>query len=419
MKDKVQHIKQKFSNNRKVAENYFFMTFLNSANLVISLLFFPYLIRTLGKEAYGMYVFILSNIQFFLIFVNFGFNYPALKKISLHSTDNKIKSQTLSEVFTAKIYLLVLCTLVFLVLVFSVPFVRTNLVFYAVIFTSLSICILSPAWYFQGIQKMKFVTYLNLTVRILTIPLILIFVKSPADLLNFTLIITPLPVLGGVFTFFYLQIKEKAQIRFIPFTSLKPVFTDAMPFFWTSAFGTFKQESVTLIIGTFFSMGSVALWDLANKIISIPRMITNSINSALFPKVVKNHNSESVKKIIRYESFIGLAISLLITVFGYWAVLVLGGKEMLAAYPLAVILSFTIYTGLVVGCYVNFVFIPHNHYYFVTKNQLVSFVSFLLLSAIGLLISKNIIALVSAFALSHLVEIIYCRYLTKKHKLLC
>jgi len=404
--------------HKKVAENYFFMTFLQGASLLIGLLLFPYLIRTLGKEAYGTYVFILSNIQFFLIFVNFGFDYPALKKTSLHPTDNQIKSRTISEVFTAKFYLLVLCAAVFSVLIFVVPFVRANAVFYIVIFTSLLTNILFPVWYFQGIQKMKFVTYVNLSVRILTIPLILIFVKSPADLLIFVLIITLLPVAGAIFTFFYLQIKEKIQIRFVPFVSLKPVFADALPFFWTSAFGTLKKESVTLIIGAFFDMGSVALWDLANKIVQIPRLITNSINSALFPKVVKNHNAESVKRIIRYETIIGLAISLLIAVFGYWAVIFLGGKEMLAAYPLAVILSFTIYAWLIVGCYINFVFVPHNKYYFVTKNQFAALASFLLLSAIGLLISKNVIVLVSTYALSHLVEIIYCKYLTKRHKLL-
>ena len=418
MKDKVQHIKSLFSNNRKVAENYFFMTFLQGSSLLIGLLLFPYLIRTFGKETYGTYVFIHSNIQFFLIFISFGFNMPALKKISLHPTDKQVKSQTVSEVFTAKIYLLTLCAVVLLLLIFFVPFVRANAVFYLVIFTTLFIDILFPSWYFQGIQKMKFVTYVNLSVRILTIPLIFIFVKSPDDLLKFTLIVTLLPVAGSVFTFFYLQIKEKIQIRFVCLASLKPVFSDALPFFWTSAFGTFKKESIPFILGTFFDMGSVALYDLANKIVQAPRFITGSINLALFPKVIKNHNSESVKKIIKYETIVGLIISLLIAVFGYWAVLILGGKEMLAAYPLAVVLSFTIYACLIVNCYVNFVFVPHSKYRFVTQNQFVALASFLLLSIIGLLIFKNIIILPLAYTLSHLIEIVYCRYLTKKHKLL-
>ena len=418
MKDKTKHIKLLWYDNSKVAENYFFMTFLQGANLLIGLLLFPYLIRVLGKEAYGTYIFIFSNIQLFSIFVSFGFDFPALKKISLFLNDNKVKSQTISEVFTAKVYLFILCAVVFALLIFTVPFVSINSVLYIIIFSTLLIEILFPIWYFQGIQKMKFVTYVNLTFRLLSIPLIFIFIKSSDDLLKYTLIVSLLPVLGGVFTFFYLQIKEKITIRFVRLESLKFVFKDALPFFWTSAFGTLKKESVTFIIGTFFSMGDVALYDLANKLVVIPRMITNSINTALFPNIVQNYNLTRIRKIIKYERVIGLMNTLVIVAVGYWAVLILGGKDMLAAYPLAVILSFTIYAWLIVGCYINFLFVPQGKYYFVTKNQFAALLSFLIFAAIGLLISKNIFILVTAYALSHLVEIIYCRYLIKKHKLL-
>ena len=418
MKGKIENIKTKFLDNKKVAENYFFMTFLQGASLLIGLLLYPYLIRVLGKEAYGTYIFIFSNIQFFVLFISFGFGLPALKKISLNADNLAIKSRTISEVLTAQSLLFVLCAVILAILIYFVPFVNAHFWLYIIIFSITLVEILFPTWYFQGIQKMKFVTYVNLTLRILTVPLIFIFIKSPDDLLKYALIVTLLPLAGSIFTFFNLQIKEKIEIRFVSLASLKPVFKDALPFFWKSVFGVTKSETVTFILGAFFSMESVAIYDLANKIITVPRLITNSINTALFPKVVKNHSSESVKKIIKYETIIGLIITVLVAIFGYWVVLIWGGKNMLAAYPLTVILSFTIYAWLIVGCYINFVFIPHHKYYFVTRNQIAAFVSFLLFAAIGLLISKNITILVVAYTLSYVVEIIYCRYLIKKHRLL-
>jgi len=414
----IENIKTKFFNNKKVAENYFFMTFLQGANMLIGLLLFPYLIRVLGKEAYGTYIFILSNIQFFALFIGFGFGFPALKKISLNTDNLDIKSKTISEVFTAKSLLFALCAVILAVLIYFVPFVNKHFWLYIIIFSTTSVEFLFPNWYFQGIQKMKFITYVNLTFRLLSIPFIFIFIKSPDDLLKYTIIISLLPVLGGVFTFFYLQIKEKITIRFVSLKTLKTVFKDAMPFFWTSAFGTLKKESVTFVIGTFFGMGDVALYELANKLVVIPRMITNSINAALFPNVVQNYSLVKIRKIIKYERIIGLINTLIIIAIGYWAVLILGGEDMLASYPLAVILSFTIYAWLIVGCYINFIFVPQNRYYFVTKNQFAALLSFLIFAAIGLLISKNVIILVAAYALSHAVEIFYCKYLIKKHKLL-
>ena len=108
----------------------------------------------------------------------------------------------------------------------------------------------------------------------------------------------------------------------------------------------------------------------------------------------------------------------MIAAFGYWAVLILGGKNMVGAYPLAVIQSITIYTWLIVGCYINFVFIPKNRYNLVATNQFVAMVSFLLLAVCSLLFYKNVIIIVSAFAISHIAEIIYCRDAVRRHKLL-
>ncbi len=184
---------------------------------------------------------------------------PALKKISLFPDDNQIKSQTISEVFTAKILLFLLSALVLALLILTISFVNVNAIFYIVIFSTLLIDILFPSWYFQGIQKMKFVTYVNLTLRILTIPFIFLFIKSPADLLKYTLIVSFFPLAGGMFSFYYLQIKEKVQIRFVALPNLQQVFADALPFFWTSAFTVLKKESLTLIIGTFLFQGLVTM----------------------------------------------------------------------------------------------------------------------------------------------------------------
>jgi PST family polysaccharide transporter len=91
---------------------------------------------------------------------------------------------------------------------------------------------------------------------------------------------------------------------------------------------------------------------------------------------------------------------------------------MIDSYPLAIILSITVLVWLVVGSYISFIFVPQNRYYFVTRNQLVAFISFFIICLPGVLIFHNIMAIVTALTLSGLCEIAYCNYLIKKHKLL-
>ena len=417
MKELIYILRSKFENNKKVAENYFFMTFLASSALVVGLIIYPYAVRVLGKEAYGIYVFLFSNVQLFQLITTFGFDTPALKKIALFPDNREVKSRVVSEVLISKSLLFCLSLVVLSVVSRFIPFLQKHILLYYILFSLQLVEILFPTWYFQGIQKMKFVTYTNLIIRMSTIPLVFIFVHSPNDLLLCAVIVSLLPLVGGFFAFCYMLVKEDVKLRFISIRRLKSTFRNALPFFWTTAFGTVKKESLTFIVGAFFDMQSVAILDLANKLVLIPRIIATSINGALFPDIMTNSSTDRVRRIMRYETYIALIIITLIAAFGYWAVLILGGRDLLAAYPLAIIRSITIYTWLIVDCYIYFVFIPKNRYRLVANNQFVAMASFLLLAVCSLLFYKSLIVIVSMFTISHIVEVIYCRYAVRRYKL--
>jgi PST family polysaccharide transporter len=278
--------------------------------------------------------------------------------------------------------------------------------------------IIFPSWYFQAIQKMKFVTIINLLFRGLTIPFIFIFIKTTNDTAIYTLIVSASIIAGAVSGAYLLWKEERIIPKFIKISRLKNYFIDGLPFFWTFAAGTVKKESVTLIIGASFSMADVALYDLANKIIQLPLILTSNINRALFPKIIAEKSEKTIRRIICYETFIGIMCFTVILFLGYWVVLLMGGKSMVAAYPLTVVLSTTILSWLVVGAYISFIFVPKKRYYFVTQNQLVAFFSFFVFTGIGLLFYKNIIMMAIAYALSGFCEIFYCKYLIRKYRLL-
>ncbi len=134
--------------------------------------------------------------------------------------------------------------------------------------------------------------------------------------------------------------------------------------------------------------------------------------------LVKNPTKQNIKKVFRYETWIGIIITILVAAFGYPAVLLLGGRDMFEAFPIAVVLSVTIFLWLIVGCYINFVFVPQNKYYLITKSQLTAFLSFAIISAFVIIFYPNILLLVAAYVLSHFAEWLYCHVVTKKQNLL-
>ncbi len=279
-------------------------------------------------------------------------------------------------------------------------------------------CVLFPQWYFQGIQKMKVVTYIQLGLKLLSLPIIFLLIKGPKELNLYALIVSLISVLGGVIAFGIISYYHKIKIQFVGIRELKTWFKDAFPFFLSTSAGVFKEQSIVIIIGAIFGMKDVAIYDLANKLIMVPRTIFMSINAAIFPKLISNISSSKVKRIINIESLMSLSVIVFIALFGKWIVVLMGGVDMIFAYPLAVLLSVTVMTWLVVGAYISFVFIPANKYFLVSKNQLIALGSFAIYTIIGLSIYNSILVLGIAIALSGITEIIYCKLITKKYKLL-
>ena len=407
-----------FKSNKVVVENYFFMTVLQVLNTLFYVLIYPYLIRTLGAESYGLYVFAMSIVTYFVSFVGFGFDLPAVKIIAQYPTDEKLKAHTLSCIYTAKVYLEILSLIVFSIIIFSVPYLRNNWALLFICFSQTLTNIIFPQWYFQGLQKMRIVTYVQLGLKLISLPFIFLTIHTSNDINAFALIASITSIAGGFGAAVIIRFYDRIRIQLMPFGAVKKWFAEATPFFLSSSASLIKEQSVAILIGVFFGMKDVAIYDLANKIVAVPRLLLTSINGALFPNIVSKFSTALIKKILRYQVYLCLFIIGLIALFGKWVVLLMGGVSLAGSYPLAIILSVTILPWLIVSSFIYFIFVPNNNYYFVTKNQVVALISFVVYAAIGLLFVDNISVLAAALSLSGLTEIVFCSYLIRKNALL-
>ena len=317
MRNHLQEFKKIFINNKKIAENYFFMTLLLVLNSFFGLLIYPYLIRTLGAESYGIYIFASTVVNYFICFIGFGFDMYGVRLIAENPFSIKKKSNVLSIIFTTKLYLEIVSIILAVLVSFVFPILRTYFWVYIVCFSN---------------------TFLNMM----------------------------------------------------------------------------KIQTINLIIGTRYSMTDLALYDLANRIVSIPLMLITNINSALFPKVVSNFNVPLIKKILMTERIIGILAVLTVVIFGKIAIQILGGEAMEGSYWIAVILSFTIFAFLQTSCYIGLILIPNRKDSYVLKDLILSFTTLFTLIVLGMLLSKNILALPLAFSLAALAELLYLRNVSKK-----
>lgn len=379
---------------------------------LVGFLIYPYIIRTLGAEQYGLYAFLLAIALYFQDLIDFGFDSPCTKRAAISAGDKDELSRTVSVVFYCKLVLIFLSLCIALPVVILIPVLRENLWLFAIIFVQNLYKTFYPQWYYLGTKNMKFSSILQAVIRISQIPLTLILVRTEADLIVYSAIISGTMLAGSFVGGANVLMHGVKLVKVNPVYMLE-FFREATPFFVTTISGRVKEKTLTSIIGAFFGMRDVAIYDLANKIIQIPKLLLNSINAALFPEVVTNPTPQRVAKILKYERLIALGTILFIVLLGYPAALVLGGRDMVQAYPVALILSFTIYFSLIAGAYLQFVFVARGAYRHVALNQLFALISCLCLCAIGMWIYPSVWSVALSLSLSTAGEVLYCRFFSK------
>lgn len=406
------------SNNKKVMENYFFMTVLQILNMCFYLLIYPFLIRTLGQEGYGLYAYAASMVFLFVTFVNFGFDLPAAQQVALHSDDKQVLRSVLSCVQTAKIYIEMIAVLCFAVIMLINPIMGNAPCVFWITFLQTLTFILFPQWYYQGLQKMKMVTYIQFGFRLLSLPFIFIFVKSPQDVWVFALITSLASVLGGITAWLMIRYCDGIKIYWASIPAVKRAYLEAVPFCGSNIIGVAKEQGMILMAGSFLGMADVAIYDLANKIMLIPRTIFSKLNDALYPKMVVRGDKETNRRVLLYEVVLGIGAMLCVALFGPLAVYVLGGEQMMSSYGVTVILSFTILCWLVVGVFLQFYFVPAGYTRHILYNQIVAMSSCFIVAGVGLYFWHNVYALAVAYAFSGLCEIFYCYIVAKNKRML-
>lgn len=403
-----QKIKDIWRENTKVAENYVFMTILQVLNVCFYILIYPFLIRVLGAESYGLYAYAVAIVALFITFVSFGFDLPAAKRIAENADNKSVLAQVLSEVTTTKIWLEIIALAAYALLLFLAPKMQAQRLLFAIVFAQTLANIFFPQWYFQGVQRMRVVTYIQVAFKMATLPFIFWLLRSPEDIWLYALIVSVASVLGALVAWLIIRYKDGLRVHWVSLPVVIQSLRESLPFFLSNATGVLKEQGVVLLIGQFLGMSDVAIYDLANKIIIIPRTIFSKLNDALFPKMMAQPSVTRRRKVLYGELAIGLISIVLIAALGYWAVLVLGGRSMLASYPVSIILSVTILTWLVVGAMIYFYIIPSGKTFYITVNQIIAMLTTFAFAGIGLYITHSVYLLAASLALSGLIEIIFC-----------
>ena len=199
--------------------------------------------------------------------------------------------------------------------------------------------VLFPEWFFQAMEKMKYITILNIISKFIFTLLIILIVKTEENYYFVPILSSAGFITSGLISLFFVYKKFNIKLyipKFKDITSTIKLSTNMficliLPNLYTNLSVVFLQD--------FWGKSATGIFDAANRFISISQQITNVLSRTFYPFLARRMDKHRIYEIISFS--IGV-FSTIILYFGAEIIIKLFfTKEFYSSILVLKILSFS------------------------------------------------------------------------------
>ena len=317
----------------RLLENILSLVTIRGLEYFISFVTLPYLVRVLGPNFFGDIVFAQAIIAYVGLITAYGFNMTAPRDIAqLNSLEER--GRLFGAVFGAKLCLLIICSIFFIGIgLFITQWKVLDWPLYTIAYISIIGEVFFPVWFFQGVQRMRYITYANIAARTITTLGIFWLVRSPHDYLLAVFFQSIVPFLASIVAWIILY-REYSEVFCMPEPiAVCHVLSKGWDIFIASLAINIYTSSTVVILGLVSNNMIVGYFSAASKMINAVTQLLSPISQAIYPYVSnlaarsKHDVINFIRKLIILLGGAMGAISLLLFIFSeHIVILVLGDK---------------------------------------------------------------------------------------------
>lgn len=270
---------------KRIGTNLLALGLVQVTNVALPLLTFPYLVRVIGIDRYGTVSFALTVMLYFTSITEYGFGMSATREAAINKQDRQKLSELFGVVFGARLLLFAGTVGLLFLMVLVYPRSRTEPLLY------LSGCfyvfgnVLMPTWFFQGIERMRYITYLNIIAKVITLLLLFGFIRI-ADNYRYVILMYGIAnTLAGVGALWLITKKEGVRLTVPTFKSVTDKLRDGWDIFSMNLSALLFSSSTIIILGQFVSDTQVGLYSVAEKIAFLVWQLLIVASQAIYPQM--------------------------------------------------------------------------------------------------------------------------------------
>lgn len=312
-------------------KNFSYLFALQIVNYLVPLALLPYLTRVLGSENFGKIAFAQAFVTYFILLTDFGFNITATQAV-VRVNENR---QELSKVFWSttfsKLLLAGISLVPFIILLLTVNKFRELAPLLLLAFTGVFSTILFPVWFFQGVEKMAYITWFNAIPRILILVATFLLVKEQTDFQLALLIQVTATLVASIACAVFIYKKGLIGFYSPKLSDLKQTIKEGREIFASAVATNFYTTTNTVVLGLFSTHAAVGIFAASEKIIRSIIPLFASVSQVTFPRINSYYLSSREealhfgRKVMRYSFFATLLIGLTLLIFAPQLVALLFG----------------------------------------------------------------------------------------------
>jgi PST family polysaccharide transporter len=332
---------EKLRQNQVILVNFSYLSILQIFVIVCPLITYPYLLRTIGSELFGTVIFAQTIITYISLIINFGFDISATKSVAVYKENKQMLSEIVSSVYISKFVIWIICLIIYIITISTIPFFRNYFLLYFFSFFVTINELLFSVWFFQGIEKMRYSTMINILVRSLFVIAVFVIIKSKSDYLYIPLLNGIGAILAGICSIYIIFRKEHVRFLFLPVKQIYLYFKESFSLFLSIVSVKLYVSLNKIIIGTFLGMSEVAIYDLGEKIATVIKIPISMISQAVFPKIAREKNISFINRIMFLVEIFVIIGYIIVCVFSRQIVLFFMGQPSDIAVTVIRIITFS------------------------------------------------------------------------------
>ena len=321
----------KTKDGKTLASNFAWLTVLQVAGYVFPLITLPYLARVIGVDGFGKIAFAGAVVVWMKTIADWGFNFTATRDVAKNREDIDKVSDIFSTVLWSRCFLLILSYLVMAMLILIVPkFYEAR---YAILVTSLMLIghILYPEWFFQAMERMKYITILGVIAKLVFTVAVFVFIHKPEDYILQPLFVSLGFVVSGIIALYFILGRWGVKLRKPSFKAIISTIKSSTDIFINNLMPNLYNSFSVVLLGLYGNPSMNGIYNAGNRLTTVSYSFIGVISLTAFPYLSRNSNKHSLFAKL-YLSIAGF-VALVLFAFAKPLILLLFSNSFIEAVP--------------------------------------------------------------------------------------